>query len=67
MSENARWISYMKSGIARRKMINRNLLKERQKDDAMYEGKEKFVTSDAVTEDLAVMKKYEQTESVQES
>ena len=29
--------------------------------------KEKFVTSDAVTEDLAVMKKYEQTESVQES
>lgn len=45
MSENARWISYMKSGIARRKMINRNLLKERQKDDAMYEGKEKFVTA----------------------
>ena len=26
-------------------MINRNLLKERQKDDAMYEGKEKFVTA----------------------
>lgn len=45
MSENARWISYMKSGSARREAIDRNLLKERQKDDAMYEGKEKFVTA----------------------
>lgn len=35
----------MKSEIVWREVTDRNLLKERQKDDAMYEGKEKFVTA----------------------